>query len=133
MDLESDATRKRGVPELGTQTSGTPSTLEVILHSLAFGSLKPLVGAEEVVTRHPLEPTSDVLGHSPVSRVQECLLAGWLDRGARVFAMTKIGRPRAVPKHGPVGAAKVKLEAHIRKLAVELVPVGITANAMLAG
>ena len=34
---------------------------------------------------------------------------------------------------GPAGAAKAALEAHIRQLAVELAPAGITANAILAG
>jgi NAD(P)-dependent dehydrogenase (short-subunit alcohol dehydrogenase family) len=33
----------------------------------------------------------------------------------------------------PVSAAKATLEAHIRQLAVELAPAGITANAILAG
>jgi enoyl-[acyl-carrier protein] reductase III len=128
-----DDTRKRCVQELGTLMSGPPGTLKVILHSLAFGSLKPLVGAEEVVTRHQLELTSDVMGHSLTYWVQECLLAGLPDRGARVFAMTSIGGQRAVPNYGPVGAAKAMLEAHIRQLAVELAPAGITANAILAG
>ena len=33
----------------------------------------------------------------------------------------------------PVSAAKAILEAHIRQLALELAPAGITANAILAG
>ncbi len=65
--------------------------------------------------------------------MQECLWAGLLDRGARIFAMTSIGSSRAVPRYGPVSAAKATLEAHIRQLAVELAPAGITANAILAG
>jgi enoyl-[acyl-carrier-protein] reductase (NADH) len=59
--------------------------------------------------------------------------AGLMDRGARIFAMTSIGGSRAVPNYGPVSAAKATLEAHIRQLAVELAPAGITANAILAG
>ena len=38
-----------------------------------------------------------------------------------------------IPSYGPVSAAKAILEAHIRQLAVELAPAGITANAILAG
>ena len=110
-----------------------PGTLRVLMHSLAFGALKPLVGAEEVVSRHQLELTADVMGNSLVYWVQECLWAGLLDRGARIFAMTSIGSSRAVPRYGPVSAAKATLEAHIRQLAVELAPAGITANAILAG
>ena len=37
------------------------------------------------------------------------------------------------PTYGPVGAAKALLEHHIRSLAVELAPHGVTANAICAG
>jgi NAD(P)-dependent dehydrogenase (short-subunit alcohol dehydrogenase family) len=128
-----DDKRKECVQSLALRMSDPPGTLRVLMHSLAFGALKPLVGAEEVVSRHQLELTADVMGHSLVYWVQECLWAGLLDRGARVFAMTSIGSSRAVPQYGPVSAAKAALEAYIRQLAVELAPAGITANAILAG
>ena len=37
------------------------------------------------------------------------------------------------PLYGPVSAAKAALESHIRQLALELAPRGITANAIRAG
>ena len=86
-----------------------------------------------MASRHQLEITADIMGHSLVYWVQECLWAGLLDRGARIFAMTSIGSTRAIPQYGPVSAAKAILESHIRQLAVELAPAGITANAILAG
>jgi enoyl-[acyl-carrier protein] reductase III len=128
-----DDTRKDCVAELARRAADPPGTLRVLLHSLAFDSLKPLVGAEEVVSRHELEQTADVLGHSLVYWVQECLWAGLLDRGARIFAITGVGGSRAVPGYGPVGASQAALEAHIRQLALELAPAGITANAILSG
>jgi NAD(P)-dependent dehydrogenase (short-subunit alcohol dehydrogenase family) len=128
-----DDHRKECVAELTRRMADPPGTLRVLMHSLAFGALKPLVGAEEVVSRHQLELTADVMGNSLVYWVQECLWAGLMDRGARIFAMTSIGSARVVPQYGPVSAAKATLEAHIRQLAVELAPAGITANAILAG
>ena len=128
-----DDTRQECVAELTRRAADPPGTLRVLMHSLAFGSLKPLVGAEEVVSRNQLELTADVMGHSLVYWVQDCLRAGLLDRGARIFAMTSIGGVRAVPNYGPVSAVKATLEAHIRQLALELAPAGITANAILAG
>jgi NAD(P)-dependent dehydrogenase (short-subunit alcohol dehydrogenase family) len=128
-----DDFRKECVAELARRVADPTGTLRVLMHSLAFGALKPLVGAEEVVSRHQLELTADVMGNSLVYWVQDCLLAGLLDRGARIFAMTSIGSSRVVPQYGPVSAAKATLEAHIRQLAVELAPAGITANAILAG
>lgn len=105
----------------------------VLLHSLAFGSLKPLLGCGEVASRRQLEMTSDVMGHSLVYWVREVIASGRMTRGGRIFAMTSEGSTRAIPSYGPVSAAKAVLEAHIRQLAVELAPQGITANAILAG
>jgi enoyl-[acyl-carrier protein] reductase III len=128
-----DGRRKETVEQMAKAMVEPPGTLRVLLHSLAFGSLKPLAGAEEVATRHQLELTSDVMGHSLVYWVQECLWAGMLDKGARIFAMTSSGGTRVIPNYGPVSAAKAVIESHIRQLAMELAPAGITANAILAG
>ncbi len=128
-----DDTRKECVTELMRRMAEPPGALRVMLHSLTYPAFKPLVGAEEVINRHQLELVADVMGNSLIYWVQECLWAGALDRGARIFAMTSIGGARAVSHYGPAGAAKATLEAHIRQLAVELAPAGITANAILAG
>jgi enoyl-[acyl-carrier-protein] reductase (NADH) len=53
--------------------------------------------------------------------------------GGRVYAMTSSGGTRAIPSYGPVSGAKALLESHIRQLALELAPFGITANAIRAG
>ena len=47
--------------------------------------------------------------------------------------MTSSGGHTALPNYGAVSAAKSALESHIRQLAMELGPLGITANAMMAG
>jgi NAD(P)-dependent dehydrogenase (short-subunit alcohol dehydrogenase family) len=109
-----------------------PGTVRVLLHSLAFGALKPLTG-EGAVTKKQLELTCDVMGHSLVAWVQDLVSGGLMEAGGRIFAMTSGGGAKAIPLYGPVGAAKAVLEAHIRQLALELAPLGITANAILAG
>lgn len=114
--------------------SGTPGGwLRVLMHSLAWGALRPLAGAEIVASKKQIESTADIMGHSLVYWVQDCLGAGLFDKGTRIFAMTSSGGTRAIPEYGPVSAAKAILEAHIRQLALELAPAGITANAILAG
>ena len=127
-----DGRRKECVEQMAARM-GQEGTLRVLLHSLAFGALKPLAGAQEVAARHQLELTADVMGHSLVYWVQECLWAGLMDKGARIFAMTSSGGTKVIPNYGPVSAAKAILESHIRQLAMELAPAGITANAILAG
>jgi enoyl-[acyl-carrier protein] reductase III len=128
-----DEFRQEIVAQIRERLSNPPGMLRVLLHSLAFGSLKPLAGAEQVVSRKQLEITADTMGHSLVYWVQDCLRAGLFDYGGRIFAMTSSGGTKAIPNYGPVSAAKAILEAHIRQLAVELAPAGITANAILAG
>ena len=104
----------------------------ILLHSLAFGVLRPVTG-ENAVTRRQLEATCDAMGHSLVYWVRDLVAAGLMPPGGRIYAMTSTGGERAVPSYGPVSAAKAALEAHIRQLAIELAPRGITANAILAG
>ena len=128
-----DEFRQEIVEQIRQRLADPPGVLRVLLHSLAFGSLKPLAGAEEVVSRKQLEITVDTMGHSLVYWVQDCLRAGLFDYGGRIFAMTSSGGTKAIPTYGPVSAAKATLEAHIRQLALELAPAGITANAILAG
>jgi NAD(P)-dependent dehydrogenase (short-subunit alcohol dehydrogenase family) len=125
--------RKECVEGIRQRLANPPGTLRVLMHSLAWGALKPLAGAEIVANKKQIESTADIMGHSLVYWVQECLLAGLFDKGARIFAMTSSGSTRAIPEYGPVSAAKAILEAHIRQLALELAPAGITANAILAG
>ena len=47
--------------------------------------------------------------------------------------MTSSGGTRVWAAYGAVSAAKAALESHIRQLAIELAPLGITANAIRAG
>ena len=109
--------------------------IRVLLHSLAFGTLKPFA-AEEVdnqVNQKQMDMTLDVMSHSLVYWVQDLLLRGLLRRGSRVFAMTSAGSTRVWPTYGPVSAAKASLESHIRQLAFELAPKGIAVNGIKAG
>jgi enoyl-[acyl-carrier protein] reductase III len=110
------------------------SEIGVLLHSLAFGVLRPLIAAAaDVASKRHLEMTSDVMGHSLVYWTQDLVSNGLMKSGGRIYAMTSEGGGKAIPEYGPVSAAKAILEAHIRQLALELAPLGITANAIMAG
>ncbi len=109
--------------------------LRVLLHSLAFGTPKPLVSRQgaEAVTPAQMAMTLDVMATSLIDWTQALLAADLLERRGRVFAMTSEGGTRPVPSYGPVGVAKAAIEAVIRQLALELAPLEITANAICAG
>ncbi len=107
----------------------------ILLHSLAFGTLKPFIASEPEGAIKPadMNMTLDVMAHSLVYWVQDLYMAGLLQRGARIFAMTSAGGHRVWTSYGAVSASKAALESHIRQLAVELAPFGISANALRAG
>ncbi len=109
-----------------------PGSVHGLLHSLAFGTLAPFVG-ERAITRKQLEMTLDVMGSSLVYWSQDLVAAGLLGQGGRIWAMTSAGSHMVWNGYGPVSAAKAVLEAACRQLAVELAPLGITTNAILAG
>lgn len=114
---------------------GNPTGVDVLLHSLAFGTLKPFVGgsAADAITRPQMDMTLDVMAHSLVYWVQDVLRAGMMGAGSHIFAMTSAGGHRIWPSYGAVSAAKAALESHCRQLAVELVPRRIAVNAVRAG
>ncbi len=107
----------------------------VLLHSLAFGTLKPFIADDPKDSLQPqqLEMTLDVMAHSLVYWTQDLVRAGLLVHGSRIFAMTSAGDRIVWKSYGAVSAAKSALESHIRQLAFELAPRGITANSIKAG
>jgi enoyl-[acyl-carrier protein] reductase III len=109
--------------------------IRVMLHSLAFGTLKPFVSEKpaESITKAQMDMTLDVMAHSLVYWVQDLVWRQLMGSGGRVYAMTSAGSTRIFPTYGAVSAAKAALESHIRQLAYELAPLGITINAIRAG
>ncbi len=107
----------------------------VFLHSLAFGTLRPYITqeAKDALTKDQMEMTLDVMANSLVYWVQDLFYRKMIGQGSRVFAMTSSGGRRVWPNYGAVSAAKAALESHIRQLALELAPHGITANTIRAG
>jgi len=114
---------------------GDMGRLRVLMHSLAFGTLKQFITdpMKEAVTPSQMDMSLDVMAHSLVYWTQEVVGRGLMDRGGRIYAMTSAGGTRVLPNYGPVSAAKAALESHIRQLAMELASRGITANAIRAG
>jgi enoyl-[acyl-carrier protein] reductase III len=109
--------------------------IRVLLHSLAFGTLKPFLAEtpEDSISKTQMDMTLDIMAHSLVYWVQNLVRRKLMGRGGRIYAMTSAGSTRVFPTYGAVSAAKAALESHIRQLAIELAPLGITINAIRAG
>ena len=125
--------RKDILDQLGPLLGGKP--IRTVLHSLAFGALKPFFAEKEDdrITKSQLEMTLDVMANSLVYWVQDLVSRRMVAKGSRIFAMTSAGGARMWTSYGAVSAAKAALESHIRQIAVELAPKGIAANALRAG
>lgn len=111
------------------------ASIKVLLHSLAFGTLKPFVAKkpEDEMSRAQMEMTLDVMAHSLVYWTQGLMQRHLMKKGGRIFSMTSSGGHSIIPNYGAVSAAKAALESHTRQLAVELGPYGITVNSLMAG
>ena len=110
-----------------------PGAVRVLLHSLAFGTLAPFTGSGRAMTTDQMNMTLDVMAHTLVYWTQGLISRGLMGDGGRIYAMTSSGGDRVIPTYGAVSAAKAALESHCRQLALELAPLGITANAIRAG
>lgn len=130
-----DAEKRRTVVQAVRSRLAPGERLRIVMHSLAFGTLRPYVPPDraDAVTQRQVEMTLDVMAHSLIYWVQDLVYEDLLGPGSKVFAMTSAGSHRIYPEYGPTGAAKAALEYHVRHLAVELASRGIAVNAIQAG
>ena len=134
INAASEEKRSETLDRVAERFSSGKNELRVLLHSLAFGTLKPFFPEEGVgLGPRNMDMTLDVMAHSLVYWSQAVVGRGLMKRHGRIFAMTSAGSQRVWKSYGAVSAAKAALESHIRQLALELAPLGISANALRAG
>lgn len=116
-------------------TTKEGNSVYVLVHSLAFGTLKPYISKDpnECISQQQMQMTLDVMAHSIVYWTQGLIQRNLLANGGRIFGLTSAGSQTVIPNYGAVSAAKAALEAHLRQLSVELGGMGITANSIMAG
>jgi enoyl-[acyl-carrier protein] reductase III len=114
---------------------GEPQAVTVLLHSLAFGALRPYIAEDpkDAISQSQIEMTLDVMANSLVYWTQDLVRRKLMGPGGKIFAMTSSGGTHVWPTYGAVSAAKAALESHIRQLAFELAPFRIGANSIRAG
>ena len=137
MNASDEEKRKEALDKMQAEMDkiGPNGHVRVLMHSLAFGSLKLFCADDpaDEVDRPKMEMTLDVMANSLVYWTQDLVRRGMMRHGGRIYAMTSSGGSRVWPNYGPVSAAKAALESHIRQLALELAKKGITANSIRAG
>jgi enoyl-[acyl-carrier-protein] reductase (NADH) len=142
MNAADDVQRAEMLGALGrrfdeARAEGRDPYVRVVLHSLAFGTLKPFLAqdAAAAINRKNIEMTLDVMAHSLVYWAQDLWRGGFLGAGSKIYAMTSEGSTRVIATYGAVSAAKCALESHCRQLALEFARLGsgVTVNAVRAG
>lgn len=122
----------RIIGEIASIVTPEPGGISVLLHSLAFGALRPFVGPD-VLRPEQVDMTINVMANSLVYWVQKLVARDLFLPNGRILGMTSSGSARSMPSYGAVSAAKCALESHCRQLSLELADLGITANAIRAG
>ena len=109
--------------------------VKVLMHSLAFGALKPVIDGSinNTIQQRQIEMTLNVMASSIIYWSQDLFQAGLLKKGSQIFGMTSSGGHRQWKSYGAVSAAKASLESYCRQLSIELSAHGIAVNAIQAG
>jgi enoyl-[acyl-carrier protein] reductase III len=130
--LESGA-RERVLAELAREL-GSSGRIRVLLHSIAWGNLKPLApGSGTALDEEDFAHTVYAMGTSLATWTHAVASRGLFAEDARVLGLTSEGSRVAWPGYAAVSAAKASLEAVSRAIAVEYAPHGLRANVIQAG
>lgn len=122
---------KSTLPEI-QQVLGESGRVKVLIHSLAKGNLKPMLG-ENPLKNIDFQLTIQAMGLSLYDWVQAIFEANYFADDARVISFTSEGNTKAWKNYAAVSTAKVTLEALTRNIALEFAPHGIRANCIQAG
>jgi NAD(P)-dependent dehydrogenase (short-subunit alcohol dehydrogenase family) len=116
---------------------GGSGKVRVLVHSIAYGNLKPIApiaGSEAaVMEEEDMARTIHSMGTSLLSWVQRLHRDSLFAPDARVIGLTSEGNEIAWSGYAAVSAAKCALESVSRSIAVEFAKFGIRSNIVQAG
>ena len=118
-----------------TQLKKQKISIKTLVHSLAFGTLKPFIDQDpnNQLNQKNIEMTLDVMSNSLIYWTQELFYHKLFNSGSQIIAMTSAGNTKQWNSYGAVSMAKSALESAIRQLAFELAPYQIACNCIQAG
>ncbi len=109
-------------------------SINVLVHSIAKGSLKPMQSKNENTLNHQdFQITIDAMALSLYDWTKDLVNAGLCAADTRIIAFTSEGNTKTWKHYAAVSVAKVALEALVRNIALEFASIGIKANCIQAG
>lgn len=108
-------------------------SVKLLLHSIARGNLKPLVGEEPVLTTEDIQHTSYAMSNSLLDWARLIIANNLFDTDARIIGLTSEGAHRYWDGYAAVSIAKASLESLATYMAVELSKHGLRTNIIQAG
>ncbi|WP_299155543.1 SDR family oxidoreductase [uncultured Christiangramia sp.] len=134
--FNTDAIQKENRNELVLnikKSLGKHGKVRTLLHSIAKGNLKPMLGEEQTLSNIDFQLTIDAMALSLYDWTQELYKNDLFAKDARVISFTSEGNKKAWKNYAAVSAAKVTLESLTRGIALEFAEKGIRANCIQAG
>ena len=107
--------------------------VKMFIHSIAFGTLKKMIGEDNVLNKKNIEMTLDTMCSNIIYWTQDLFRAGLLKKGSHVLSMTSAGGHKNWESYGAISMAKAGLESACRQLSLELAPHNIAVNSVQAG
>ncbi|MCM8570097.1 SDR family oxidoreductase [Gramella jeungdoensis] len=134
--FNADAVKKESREELIEKIKeilGEKGKIRTLLHSIAKGNLKPMIGDDQILENIDLQLTIDAMALSLYDWTQAIFRNKLFTKDARVISFTSDGNKKAWKNYAAVSAAKVTLEALTRSIALEFARYGVRANCIQAG
>ncbi len=115
-------------------TLGAEGKIKCLLHSIAKGNLKQMIGSEiESLSTDDFSITLQAMATSLYDWTKLIFNENLFAEDARILAFTSEGSSKPMKHYGAVSAAKAALEAISRNIALEFAPFGLRSNCIQAG
>jgi enoyl-[acyl-carrier protein] reductase I len=129
--LPCDVTKDDEIAALAEQLKAGGTTLDVIVHSIAFANREDLSRPFVETSRDGYLLAQDVSAYSLVAVSRA--LSPLMTNGGAILTLSYLGGVRVVQNYNVMGVAKAALEACVRYLASDLGAGNIRVNAISAG
>ncbi|MAX09680.1 MAG: 3-oxoacyl-ACP reductase [Candidatus Marinimicrobia bacterium] len=107
--------------------------IKMLIHSIAFGTLKKMIGQNDFLNKKNIEMTLDTMCNNIIYWTQDLFRADLLKKGSHIVSMTSAGGHKNWESYGAISIAKAGLESACRQLSLELAPHSIAVNSIQAG